>query len=104
MSPATLDHLLEKFRARRQANKIRRQLRVLLAAIEGLIFFARGAQKLEHFGIVYRVDQSHQRLRLIGENMEQAPVRSRGLIRIKSSRGDDLNWRRWRRHSLDLRG
>src|SRR5947208_15075234 len=103
MSPTSLNHLLEKFRARGQTNKIRSNLRVLLAAIEGLIFFARSSQQLKHLGIVYCIDQSHQRLGLIRQNMEQAPVRSRGFIRIKSSRGDNFSRRRWRWHSLDWR-
>src|SRR2546422_3098306 len=98
MSPTLLDHLLEKFRARRQANEIRSDLRVLIAAIEGLIFFARSAQKLEHLGVVNRIDQSHQRLGLIRQNMEQAAVRRRGFIRIESSRGDNRSRRRW--HAL----
>src|SRR2546427_10472544 len=100
MSPALLDHLLEKFGARRQANQIGSDLRVLIAAIEGLIFFARGSQKLKHAGIVYRIDQSHQRLGLIRQDMEQATGRSRGFIRIKSSSGDNLSRRRWRWHTL----
>src|SRR5437763_14230819 len=103
MSPATLDHLLEKFRARRQANQIGSDLWVLIAAIEGLIFFPRGAQKVKHPGIMNRIDQSHQRLGLIRQNMEQASVRSRSFIRVKSSRGDNLSRRRWRWHTLNRR-